>query len=148
MVKLPDVMKYRAATIRDIGVPEPLRDDLVGIVSAPPTTIAERIAIVGSYLGFLEYHLCLTEAAHLTVKEAFDYAMTVGMASMDPKATIKSKEAQLFATDASLRDANESRVAEAAVVEHIKGLRNAYRAQYDALSRILASKQLEADIAR
>lgn len=148
MIKIPDLMAYRVETIRDIGVPEPLKDELVGIVNEPPIVIAERIAVVGSYLGYLEYHLCLAEATHISLKEAVEYGLTVGMASMDPKATIKSKEAQLLATDVELRNANGQRVSEAAVVEHIKGYRNAYRAQYDCLSRILSAKQLEAEIAR
>lgn len=148
MVKLPDVIQYRSVGINSLNIPIPGRDDLVGIASQPPSVIAERMAVVGSYLSFLEYTLCVAEADHMSLKEVVDYGLTIGMAAMDPKATIKSKEAALLATDEELRSANARRVSEAALSEHIKGLRNAYRAQYDTLSRVLSSKQLEADVAR
>lgn len=147
MVKLPEIMERNRKALSNLRIPVPTQD--IGItMDATPSMIAEKMLEVGGILAFLEYTLGMAEAAHLVAKDSVEYALTLGIVGMDPKGTIKGREAVLIDRSPALQSDISYRTTQNALVEQFKGLRNAYRAQYDVLSRVLSAKQLEAEVAR
>lgn len=147
MVKLPEIMERTRQQLVIFGVPEPSK--IIDIsMDVLPSRIAEKMLEVGGYLAYLEYLLGQHEASHLIAKDATEYALTIGLIGTDPKATIKAREADLISRNAELQRELGYKTQQAALVEQVKGLRNAYRAQYDVLSRVLAAKELEAEVSR
>lgn len=146
-MRLPDVVAARRNEIDGLGLP-PVERELRVTSESAPHQIADEIARISGQYAYLEYALGVATANLVGVKEVLDHEVTMRMATMDGKETIKAKEARIFSEDMGLEKMNLQRIQQATIVEELHGMRNALRAQYDALSRILSAKTLEAEMVR
>ena len=144
-LKLPEAMDFVHGEIAKLGIPLP--SDMGVTIEATPMQVAGRILVVGSYLSRLEYLIGMSESFRMTLHEVVQSVIDEKLIEMDPKLTIRHKEA-VITQDASINNLIQQRINYAALIEQVKAYRNAYKAQYDALSRMLSAKQIEAELSR
>jgi len=127
------------------GVPVP-DHDVLGVAARGTTAdLADKLQEFAGYVAWLEAQLGVMEGRRGALAEGYKAAVLVASADAEGKGTEKSKEAQALARSETLRQTKRLLIEQETVLATAKGLLDSYQAAYDATSRILTARQIEAE---
>lgn len=126
----------------------PIPEEMTATVNSTAQELGDHINKTASTLSRIEYYLGWAEASRSACKDMIDLHLSVrgrGQGS-NAREAIKAREARVIGEDSDLQGTFMELARYEATYRALRGYRDAYKAQYDGLSRIITLKQMDVQL--
>lgn len=139
--------KTQREWVESCGIPVPDHKLLFGLADADDSRLRTLLQTFGGYVSYLEGQLGIMEGRRHALKQGYEGAILVASASSDgAKKTEKAKEAEAIAKSETLRQMKRMQIEQETILATAKGMLDGYKAAYDTTSRVVSTRQMEAEL--
>lgn len=118
--------------------PDPAKGRIIDIEKEyTPQELRDLLQKFGSYLSSLHTIEAKIEAQCHAIKEGLKTGISLSVSQMENKATIKDREANLLASNESLRELKRMQIYYESYLTLVQGWRQAYHSAYSTISRLI-----------
>lgn len=110
--------------------------------------MTSEILRLGQLLAYAEYQHGLALAESGRTKDHYDTAMLIATSRIEGKTTETAKRAYVLSNDSQAEKMKDAHTLADAELATWKGTRDALRASYDAVSRVVTIRQMELEMTR
>ena len=130
--------------------------DFTNLMNSDNRKLEEFLTMYGGYRAYLEYQLADITAKKSAIEAAFDEAYATAIYRLaDERETLGKKKltreevrGAAFDTYSSLKQLRQEIIEQQAIHTKVAGLLNAYKAAYDAISRVVTLRSLGREVSK